>query len=96
MVFPIKRNEEIEAYIESVVPQIFEEQALEDAQNGVYAPPVWLNRHDEFVRKYFGKLGASPEELENMIKIGRENYKVIAAIYNKMYEECQRHEAQAA
>ena len=96
MVFPIKRNKEIDAYIEAMVPKIFEERALEDAQNGVYAPPVWLNRHEEFVKTYFGKLGATSEELENMIKIGRENYKVLAAYYNKKYQEYQQHEAQAA
>lgn len=96
MVFPIKRNEVIEAYIEEMMPEIFAERALEDAHNGVYAPPVWSNKQDEFVKTYFGKLGVSSAEIENMINTGRENFKSAAAFYNKMYKKYQQNEAQAA
>jgi hypothetical protein len=96
MAFPIEEKEFIEAYIDKMRPKLLDQKALQDARKGVYAPPVWSNERDESIRILFGEHGVSPTEIENMIKVGRENFKSIIAYYNKKYQEYQQHEAQAA
>jgi hypothetical protein len=96
MAFPKDEKVFIEAYIEEMVPKIIAQNAKNDALKGIYSPPVWSNERDEAIRILFGERGVSSAEIENMIKIGRENFKSITTFYNKMYEEYQQHEAQAA
>jgi hypothetical protein len=96
MAFTKEEKAFVEAYYDEMMPKIITEHALRDIHKGVYSPPVWSNERDEFIRTLFGERGVSPAEIENMIKIGRENFKSIIAFYNEVYEKYQQREAQAA
>ena len=92
----IEQKAFVEAYFDEMMPKMITQRAHQDAQKGNYTPPIWSNERDEFIRINFAKRGMSASDIENMIRVGRDNFKSLIDFYNEAYRQYQKSEVQAA